>query len=135
MTQQRISSVQPFSTNVAAMAVVAATLAFTQFVASPARAMRVGATQNAGANRKLCFSTAPSAVKSLAKSPVMPELTQPTCHLSTLARVHIKASFLQDSIQCDDSASNSFHQFVSIFRDSVDPVAVLPGTPPPAQLS
>jgi len=135
MTQQRINSVQPFRTNVAAMAVVAATLVFAQFAASPARAMGVGATQNAGANRKSCFSTAPSAVKSPAKSPVMPELTQPTSHLSTLAHVHIKASFIQDSIQCDDSASNSYHEFVSILRDSVDPVAVLPGTPPPAQLS
>ena len=139
MTQQRISSVQPFRTNVAAMAVVAATLVFAQFAASPARAIgfhssQATATPVRSMNDTRGVSIAASMAKVPAKSPATAELKHLTSSAPGFVRVRMESSFVRDRFQCDENASSFDRRFVSILRDSVDPLVVLPGTPPPERV-
>jgi hypothetical protein len=120
------------------MAVVAATLVFTQFAASPARAIgfhssHATASPARSMNEARGVSIAASMAKVPAQSPATSKLTHLTSGVSGFTRVRMESSVVRERFQCDENASSFFRRFVSILRDSVDPLVVLPGTPPPVR--
>lgn len=128
---------QTFRTSAAAMAVMAATLVSAQFAVSEARAIGVHAPPTAS-SAHACFITHVSvkatAVGVPAKTPTLRELSNRKGCFTALAHVRLETSLAPARLQSDEIASIVIHQFVSILRDSVDPLVVLPGTPPPSPL-
>jgi hypothetical protein len=136
MSWKRLSSKPMIQNRGAARATLAAALFISLFVASEARAI-CPQVDWAGhfQSRSSHHLTDHEMISDRAKVPSSYQATRGTSVASVNGRVRFEFDFCRTLLRFNTAGSISYHQFVVVWRDSVESLVVLPGTPPPTFLA